>query len=532
MSTAIPPAPPPAPAPSPAGAAPVTLAVVSDRAATTGLADGALLEATAQLRAAKGVIDALTATGPIQLKTQGAVLPPIPMGAKLLLQVVNTAADTQMLLLAVNGRPLPGIALPPAAGQASPQAALPPGPQIQGPVPPANPAPPLGLNATLIRPAFLPGTAPPGLPTGGLPPDMPAGTRMTVRIAEIGLPSPQGAMPAAQPGAIQSGGMPATAPNAAPTSMPHTPATPPAPPSLPLPPPMPVPAAGASPPVFLPGTVLAQPPGGNAVVQTAVGTLSVPTHMDLPEGTPLTLEVVGRPLPPPAAALAAKPAGLSPDGWPTLSQALDVLATGRQTAAMEDLLRVMPQSGPRLAASMAVFASALRNGEARALIPESAARALEKTGRKDLADRLKADLASLAEEPGRPVGSGDWRAYTMPFVNGAAIEPIRLFVRHSGDDGAQRRDGGGNTDQRFILELNLSRLGRLQMDGLVRRADKLFDLIIRTDAPLSPETRHGILGLFASSSDLVGTKGSVSFQSGGRWVELPPTPPQPTRIEV
>ncbi|MBX9633893.1 MAG: DNA polymerase III, partial [Magnetospirillum sp.] len=248
----------------------------------------------------------------------------------------------------------------------------------------------------------------------------------------------------------------------------------------------------------------------------------------------LTLEVVGKPqLPPPNAALApAKPEGLTAQGWPAFTQAMDALSAGNQAQAMEQLLRVMPQAGPRLAASMAMFAGAVRSGEARALIPETAARGLEKAGKKELLERLKADLSELAEESGRPVGNGQWQGFTMPFLNGTIVEPINLFIRRTDAEESQRKKGGSGNEQRFVLDLRLTQLGRVQMDGLVRREDKLFDLIIRTDAPLTQETRHGILGIFTNSSELVGTTGSVSFHSGGRWVEFPPDPPPPTRIEV
>ncbi|MBC7905806.1 MAG: DNA polymerase III, partial [Rhodospirillaceae bacterium] len=292
------------------------------------------------------------------------------------------------------------------------------------------------------------------------------------------------------------------------------------------------PSNASSPPPLLSGTVTAQPPGGHAVVQTPVGTLSVPTQTDLPAGTPLTLEVVGKPVPPPpGTALAqAKSDGLTAQGWPAFTQAVDVLSASNQTQALAQLMRVMPQAGPRLAASMAMFAGALRSGDVKSLMAETATRSLEKAGKKELAQKLTADLGALAEDSSRPVGNGEWRGFTMPFLNGAVVDPIQLFVRATG--GEAKRKGGTGNDERFVLDLKLSQLGRVQMDGLVRREDKLFDLIIRTDAPLPLDAKRDILGIFTNASELVGTKGTVVFQSGARWVEFPPAPPAPTRIEV
>lgn len=564
MADAIPAAPVTTAASPAGGGGPVAVTVSADSATAQvldKLADGAVLEGTAAARAVKGAVEIATADGTLQIKVQpGMTLPAFPPGAKLTLQMIGNGANGQLFLVAVNGRPLAGLGTlnptPTIPGLTLP---LPPGPglsssQQQGqgnslaaaapfgvvPSSAAPPTSPLGLSATIIRPAQAAGETvqtdhkPPAV-VAGMPPDLPPGTRLTVRIAGVVLPDGGGEgldnLPPLPPGSV-SQGSPAV-PGGGPTR--------PAQPTPPqqgggLVPQITIPDAPQSPARLLPGSVVAHPPGGQAVVQTPIGTLSVPTYAALPTGTQMTLEVVGQPLPPlplplPPSATAAS--GLSTQGWPVLAQALDVLANANQPQALEQLLRVMPQPDARLAASMVAFSGALRSGDVRSLLPDTSVRGLEKAGRKDVASRLKADLEGLAEEAGRPLGNGDWRLYTMPMLGGGAIEPIRLYVRKgSGDEGGGKGAGNQSNDHRFVVDLNLTRLGRLQLDGLVRRQDKLFDLIIRTDAPLDQDIRRGILGIFTNASELVGTKGTVSFQAGGRWMEFPPAPPAPTRIEV
>lgn len=551
---------------SPAGGGgPVAVTVTADSATAqvlNKLADGAVLEGTAAARAVKGAVEITTADGPLQIKVQpGMTLPAFPPGAKLTLQMIGNGANGQLFLVAVNGRPLAGLppfnpaALPPGLTLPLPPGPGAPSPQPTGPgtslaaaapfgVVPSSAAPPtspLGLTATLIRPAQAagestqPGPKPPALVGTGLPPDLAPGTRLTVRIAGVVLPDGGGEgldrLPTLPPGSVSP-------------ASPAVPGTGTPRPAQPVPPQqggglvpqITIPDTAQSPARLLPGSVVAHPPGGQAVVQTPIGTLSVPTYTPLPTGTQMTLEVVGQPLPPlppPLPPSAPAASGLSAQGWPVLTQALDVLANANQPQALEQLLRVMPQPDARLAASMVAFSGALRSGDVRSLLPDTSVRGLEKAGRKDVASRLKADLEGLAEEAGRPLGNGDWRLYTMPMLGGGAIEPIRLYVRKgSGDEGGGKSAGNQSNDHRFVVDLNLTRLGRLQLDGLVRRHDKLFDLIIRTDAPLDQDIRRGILGIFTNASELVGTKGTVSFQAGGRWMEFPPAPPAPTRIEV
>jgi hypothetical protein len=555
MADAIPSAPPTV-LPAAAGTAgPVAVTVLSDGAAVAQLLDGALLEGQVQARAVKGVLEVMTGNGALVLKAApGAALPPLAAGATLLFQRTGQGEGGQLHLLAVNGRALAGVMLPggptmagllsPAAAQGGPLGPAPQSgqqPQTAGMAPatlPGTAVPAqLGLTATVIRPALTPGA--PGAPGaagtgpmipdggGGLPPDLPAGTRLTVRIAGVfpaadtGVAAPAATVPqpASGPGRAQAAAAPAASVWSGDGQFPLDSGLPP--------------TAGTT--ARLAGTVTAHPPGGHAVVQSPIGALAVPTHADLAVGSRILLDVVGPPQPPPAAAAtsAAPPQGLGAQGWPALSEALDVLAAANQPQALEQLLRTIPQADTRLAASMAVFAGALREGRAKSLLPEDSVRGLEKAGRKELAAKLRADLDELGEDAGRPVAGGDWRSYTLPFVSNGFVEPIRLFVRETNDDNASAKAGGGrNSDQRFLLDFNLTHLGRLQLDGLVRREDKLFDLIIRTGQPLPPEMRRDILGIFANAGELVGTKGTVAFQAGGRWVEFPPALPAPTRIEA
>lgn len=545
--------PPPAPLPVTGTAAGGPVALTATGGQLTALPAGTMLEAVAQSRAARGVMTVATADGVVQLKAlPGQTLPPIPEGARLLLQV----NDQGVTLLAVNGRPLAGLTLPGTAtlagapfagppagmlpflgtapGQAGAPGAAPgqagsalttPQPGISGQMPPGTPP---GLTATMIRPASAQGMLPPapgpaGAFDGGLPPDLPAGTRLTVRIAGIELP-----------GQAPSQTAPATpSMTAAPPAGPQTGAAhPTATPKATMPQADPAGATVAAAPRLLTATVVAHPPGGQAVVQTPAGTLALPTQADLPVGTRLQLELAGQPeFPPPAnAGAAGQPTtGLKPGGWPTLAETMTTLSAAGDRQALDMLMRALPQVGPRLAASIATFAGAMRSGDVRAVLSDGTTKGLEKAGRKDLAERLKGELEQMAKDGGRPVAGGEWAGFTLPLLFGQLIDPIQLFVRRpKGEDGLDPAKGGGG--ERFLLDFNLSRLGRMQMDGLVRRDDKLFDLIIRTDQPLPPEMRHDILGIFTNAAELVGTKGTVAFQSGARWVELAPDAPPPTEI--
>ena len=89
------------------------------------------------------------------------------------------------------------------------------------------------------------------------------------------------------------------------------------------------------------------------------------------------------------------------------------------------------------------------------------------------------------------------------------------------DDDANGPDGHGARDNRFLIDLTLSRIGELQLDGLIR--PRRFDLILRTHMPLPPEMRQEIGKLFHGSLETLGMTGGVSFQAGTQgWVAIQP----------
>jgi len=87
-----------------------------------------------------------------------------------------------------------------------------------------------------------------------------------------------------------------------------------------------------------------------------------------------------------------------------------------------------------------------------------------------------------------------------------------------GDSGRSGADDGS----RFLVDLTLSQLGPLQIDGLVRRSAKRFNLVIRTTTPLPDDAQAEIGGIFAKALEGLGMGGNATFQVTPRFVEATP----------
>ena len=493
-------APPPTLPASPAAGVPATVA--NPPPATGLLAPGAVLQ---------GVVLGANDTGQVLIRTDAGTLPlattaTLPSGSQVTLQVQSLVPQLNVLIA-------PGTA-PASAGQAAGTVdVLTLGQTIRAHVqgPQAAPSPHQTLGRT---PGQAPGAPAPGAAQG---PHLHPGGTLQLTVLQVTPPGtaagPQTPGTAAtlvssvgpQAGAAASAGL-------APGALPSSPA-----PGVPS---GPQTTGGVSITGFVTGTTAA----GQPQVQTGFGALTLDIKANLPPGTRLVLAL-------PASAFdiaAAPPPASDPKSlayrWPALDYALESLRS-LDAPEVPGLLSqqgpapTLPQAGPRLTSSLLFFLTALTGGNpggwVNSLMGGQAARLLERAGQGDLLARLGGELTQMARLS--DAAGNDWRLLPMPFFDGHHVQQLRLFLRRDSGGGAS----GGESEEatRFVLEVSLTRLGDLQLDGLVR--GKRFDLILRTRDGLPDAMRGDILQIFQDANDAAGYKGALTFQASRDWSFIP-----------
>lgn len=359
--------------------------------------------------------------------------------------------------------------------------AVTPGTATPGTIPPGNAELPVGEPLGTAAPAA--GTAALTSSTPGFPK---SGTEFPVRLVSV-RPPVEGAVP--------------SPPQAA---------------STPL-------AQGAT----LAAVVVRAAPTGSAVLATPIGEISLPLRGALPPGSQVMLEITGpasnsAPAAPATALSTTVDAMIQSRSWPALDEAVRALAIADPPLAHHLINQVLPRPDGHLAAGIQFFLMALRGGDLRSWLGEAPVRALERV-RPDLKDKLGEDFAELKSTADRSQ-PGDWRTYLIPFHTGHDVDPIRLHLRGSqGEDDEDEKSAGS----RFLIDVTLTRLGRIQLDGLVRQREKHMDLIVRSDRPFPSGMRTDILTIFANAADVTGMKGGLSFQAEPpRFVEVAPAAPR------
>lgn len=276
-------------------------------------------------------------------------------------------------------------------------------------------------------------------------------------------------------------------------------------------------------------TVAGREPSGEVVVQTQAGSVRLPPQTALPPGARVTFEVVNIGSPPthPAPGISSTtPAPLTELArqWPALQEIVSLLTGATQTSvappvnALPYLLKPDAQTATVPAQNMPVglmlFVAALRGGDFRNWLGADSVRWLETNGNEALLKRAEGDFAALSR-PFTQAAPGQWQPVFFPLVVAGQAEQVRLFVKRDGKkkSGEERAKKGETT--RFVVEMSLTQLGEMQMDGFVRQREQAmeFDLFIRSLTPLAPEIERDILAIYTKTAELTGYTGQLLFQA-------------------
>ncbi len=265
------------------------------------------------------------------------------------------------------------------------------------------------------------------------------------------------------------------------------------------------------------GSVKAMTQAGQPVVDTPIGQLIVDTKSPIPLGSRLSIEVVSTPGQTGLSLSISAGAEIiyATRDWPALAEALAHIqaAAGGQAQAAPPV----PQANGALTANLLFFLSALRGGDVSQWLGDQN-NALLQQDWPDTANRLSEEFAQISRAFGDQPAN-DWRSALIPFYNGALLEQLYMHLR--GRSGTSDEEGSSDETARFLIDVELSRLGRVQLDGLVKAEGKKFDLIVRTERPFPRLMRRDINQIFVDFNEATGVTGGVVFQADNKFTEVP-----------
>lgn len=308
---------------------------------------------------------------------------------------------------------------------------------------------------------------------------------------------------------------PETQPPARPAALPEQPAEIPVKQKLPD-----IPAsAKTAPPALEPQTVLkavvVKPaPDAKPVLLTEAGVI-VPTEtVTLPPLTPVAVKITDVVFP------SAEPSA-EKTVWTVLSDALKTIER-TDAPAFENFKAVLPSVSPKLPALMLSYVkAATKNIPLETWLGEQNAAAIRKTeGGEVLLKRLEREFTpkKAADRQETP-----WKGFDIPFLTGTAVEPVSLYLQRPPEDFDRRASGqkaGGGV--RFVVDLSLSRLGKIQLEGLANRQNRTFSLTIRTQNALPDGAEAHIKSIFTQTLGALSYAGGVQIRQTDDFIGFAP----------
>ncbi|OUR75773.1 hypothetical protein A9Q83_16740 [Alphaproteobacteria bacterium 46_93_T64] len=191
--------------------------------------------------------------------------------------------------------------------------------------------------------------------------------------------------------------------------------------------------------------------------------------------------------------------------WHNLSAMLNAIAADNPELAASVLNSRIPSPSNQLGASLLFFLSALNGGNVNKWLGQGVQASLEKLGKGDLFRSLSDDFANLTRINSE-TGGQDWKTLVFPFYNGETLRQLRMFYRQHDHQGGEKDED----ETRFIIELDLSKTGPVQLDGLFKKHQ--FDLVFRSQRMIDESLRVKVSEIFKENIEITGLKGSLTFR--------------------
>ncbi len=348
------------------------------------------------------------------------------------------------------------------------------------------------------------------------PSPLPSVETSVVQPVAVESPAPAIDVPAAVSVSIKASPVPAQTPAA--SAAPVFDGTPPsAAPPLPFQPPE---SAVKDAPV-LKGIVFHPDDSRPVLIATKSGALALDTAVRLPHLTPVSVKILP-PAVPAAPVLEKTPLPEFKNTWTVLTHALDTLRQTDETA-FETVKAALPQTGGKLPALMLSYMNAAAQGVSFSdFIGEANVAALAKTENgASLLKRLEREFSTAAKKT--TDGKNEWKGWDIPLLSGSVVEPVSLYLQRPNTDEFRR----AQTDRkqagvRFAVDVNLTRLGKMQLEGLAHRQTRRFDLILRHQNPLPPDFDAAVRNIFTQTLTALNYTGTVRVDKTDDFIVFTP----------
>ena len=206
-----------------------------------------------------------------------------------------------------------------------------------------------------------------------------------------------------------------------------------------------------------------------------------------------------------------------------MQETLETLLQSLPSQQMQQILDMIPSAtnARQFPAAALLFLAAAKGGDLSAWLGKKPLRtvdglpatSLKQTVQKGLSDLLTNGTGQKpAPTDPASVQTGDWRGHTLPLLAGIDAQAATLWVRDNMSQSDSQADMTKDKGTRFVVDLNLSRMGPIQFDGLIFPDRKTLDLSFITQRDLAKPMQDSLKTLWYNTLENLGYSGSINFR--------------------
>ncbi len=217
-----------------------------------------------------------------------------------------------------------------------------------------------------------------------------------------------------------------------------------------------------------------------------------------------------------------------------LNPSLPPLLQGVNWATIDELYQTLVQTNPSLAQSLTralpnpatptrvgpaamIFIAAMRSGDIGGWLGDKKVDLLQRLGRSNIINRISQETSNVLRTPLAETANSEWRPVPLPIFHEGEIQKIMLYTKHDSNENQQSENQGDQT--RFVFDLTLSRMGDVQLDGLLK--EKRLDLVVRTKNLMSQPMQETMRKAYLSALTHTSMNGDINFQGSTKdWVHV------------
>ena len=265
------------------------------------------------------------------------------------------------------------------------------------------------------------------------------------------------------------------------------------------------------------GIVIATTPTGQPIINSPLGMMAIETTASLYLGQKLRLEIINKQISTSTtnSAISRFETIFQSREWTNLADALHQLDQVTSKNDHKLITPLLPQPNRQLTSNILFFLNALKSGDIYSWLGNAATSMLGQI-KPDLLSQLNEDFGLLGRAAMEPQVN-DWRTAMIPIFTAMGLEQFRMHTRHHKEESDDEELDDGT---RFIIDVSLSQLGRLQLDGLVRRKGRQLDLVIRSDNSLSKKINKDITNIFTNFTKSFDVIGNIIFHADQTFIEI------------